>query len=331
MNLKGSTVLIVDDKPENLDVLIIHLSKTFGFTILVAQDGYKAISLAHQFSPDIILLDIMMPGIDGYETCVHLKVNSATKDIPVIFMSALSETVNKVDGFEMGAVDYITKPVEYEEVFARVKTHLTLRYLQKYTEETNKQLQQEIVERKRLEKKLHDLASIDGLTKVANRRSFDEYLNQKWQEMKQNESPLSLIMCDIDYFKQYNDIYGHPIGDTCLYQIAQNIHQVVTTETSLVARYGGEEFAVILTNTSLEQAYKMAQLIQDRIARMQIAHEQSEISPYLTVSMGISSIVPNSHVPDKLIEIADKMLYQAKSQGRNRINYDVARFEVKDH
>ncbi|MDM8520466.1 PleD family two-component system response regulator [Anaerolineales bacterium HSG6] len=318
--LNESTILAVDDKPENLDILVGHLNVTFGFTILVAQDGEKAISLTEQFTPDIILLDIMMPGIDGYETCRRLKLNPATKDIPVIFISALSETIDKVRGFEVGAVDYITKPFEYEEVFARVKTHLTLRYLQKYAEKKNEQLQQEIAERKRLEKELHYLASVDGLTKVANRRFFDEYLDRQWQEMRQKKMSLALIMCDVDYFKQYNDIYGHLIGDDCLRQIAQSIYQVVATETSLVARYGGEEFAIILTNTSLEEAYKTAQSIQNKIAHLQIVHEQSEIGPYLTVSMGISSIVPDNQTPHRLIDIADKMLYQAKNQGRNRIN-----------
>jgi len=138
--LKGNTVLVVDDKLENLDILINYLSMTFGFTILVAQDGEKAISLAEQFMPDIILLDIMMPGIDGFETCRRLKVNEATKKIPVIFMTALTDIDSKVEGFEAGGVDYVTKPIELREVSARITTHLTLYNLQRELETRNREL-----------------------------------------------------------------------------------------------------------------------------------------------------------------------------------------------
>ncbi|MDM8527103.1 diguanylate cyclase [Anaerolineales bacterium HSG24] len=324
--IHNSTILVVDDNPTNLKVLFSYF-RSLGFTVTPVRSGEHAIRFFDQQSCDIILLDILMPDMNGYDTCQHLKANSATKDIPIIFMSALSETVNKVKGFEVGAVDYITKPFEYEEVLARVKTHLTLRFLQKYMERKNKQLQQEIAKRKQLEEelwqannRLHYLAAIDGLTQVANRRSFDIYLNQQWQKMHQDKTPLSLIMCDIDYFKQYNDLYGHLAGDDCLQQVAQNIRQVVSPETDLVARYGGEEFAVILPNISLEQAYETAQSIQAKIAQLKIIHEQSAICPYLTVSMGISSMVPNQKSdPNLLIHISDKMLYQAKNMGRNRI------------
>jgi diguanylate cyclase (GGDEF)-like protein len=304
-------ILVVDDNPTNLSVLSQAL-KAAGHKVRVAVDGESAIEQLEENLPDLILLDLQMPGIDGFETCARLKANLATQDIPIIFITASADIENKVRGLSVGAVDYITKPFQHEEVLARVRVHLTLRFL------TRKVQEQAIV--------LERLANLDGLTQVANRRRFDEYFEKEWQRLAREQAPLSLILCDIDYFKCYNDHYGHQTGDTCLKQVAQTIEQSVKRPADLVARYGGEEFVVILPNTPVEGAAHVAERFQSEIRQLEILHAQSEVSPFITLSMGISGQVPTHAVePQSLIVAADRALYAAKAQGRNTYCVEVLR------
>jgi diguanylate cyclase (GGDEF)-like protein len=304
-------ILVVDDNPTNLSVLSQAL-KAAGHKVRVAVDGESAIEQLEENLPDLILLDLQMPGIDGFETCARLKANLATQDIPIIFITASADIENKVRGLSVGAVDYITKPFQHEEVLARVRVHLTLRFL------TRKVQEQAIV--------LERLANLDGLTQVANRRRFDEYFEKEWQRLAREQAPLSLILCDIDYFKCYNDHYGHQTGDTCLKQVAQTIEQSVKRPADLVARYGGEEFVVILPNTPVEGAAHVAERFQSEIRQLEILHAQSEVSPFITLSMGISGQVPTHAVePKSLIVAADRALYAAKAQGRNTYCVEVLR------
>jgi diguanylate cyclase (GGDEF)-like protein len=268
-----------------------------------------------------------MPGIDGFETCRRLKANQSTQNIPVIFMTALAQTSVVVKGFQLGAVDYITKPTQQEIVLARITTHLTIQKLQHSLQQQNRQLQQEIQQRHQAEfalqnanQELQRLAALDGLTQVANRRRFDECIHKAWQILVREQLPLSLLMCDVDCFKGYNDSKGHQAGDECLQQVAQAMKRAVKRPADLVARYGGEEFAVILPNTNRDGAMTVAEEIQLVIKALAIPHPQSTVSNYITLSIGVSCTIPSHEsCHEKLIAAADKALYQAKNMGRNRI------------
>lgn len=345
--IQGRTILIVDDNATNLGVVSEYLENN-GFEIMVARSGEDGIKKAQLGHPDLILLDVMMGGIDGFETCRRLKATGATQGIPVIFMTALNRVEDKVKGFAAGGVDYVTKPLQQEEVLARVRTHLQLQAQHRQLEQQaielfgrhaeleeqhhrilrlNEQLYQEIRERRRIEaalekanRELQRLASLDGLTRVANRRRFDEYLHQEWQRYTREQLPLSLILSDIDYFKLYNDTYGHQAGDECLRQVAQAMGQAIKRTTDLVARYGGEEFAIILPNTNTKGAMQVAYAVQEAVRMLKIEHRQSSVNEYVTLSLGVACIVPGrEYAPDILVAAADKALYEAKEAGRNRI------------
>ena len=314
---KTANILIVDDVPINLSILAQTL-RDAGLTVWVATSGNKAIEQLVHALPDLILLDIQMPGIDGLETCAKLKANPRTKDIPVIFMTALGEQASKVEGLSLGAVDYITKPLQEAEVLARVMVHLNIRKL-------TQNLQREIDERKRVEAELAQanatlqrLAHIDGLTQVANRYRFDQDLDQAWRRLQRDQEPLSLILCDVDYFKPFNDRYGHQAGDDCLRQVAKAIQNAVNRPDDLVARYGGEEFAVVLPATPALGAKQIAIAISAEVLKLQIPHDISTVSQYITLSLGVATVIPNpEQTLDTLIELTDRALYRAKSEGRN--------------
>jgi diguanylate cyclase (GGDEF)-like protein len=324
MTSEQPTILIVDDNPTNLRVAVDSLEQS-GFTVLVARDGESGCKRASYAIPHLILLDIMMPKLDGFETCSRLKANPITQQIPVIFMTALSSTQDKVRGFEVGAVDYVTKPIQQEELLARVNTHVKIQQLTRQLQRQNQQLQQQAIElqtaKQNLEtanQKLHHIANTDGLTQVANRRRFDDYLAHIWRSMAQEKSPLSLILCDIDYFKYYNDFYGHQAGDTCLHTVARSIQQAVKRPQDLLARYGGEEFAIVLPHTEVKGAVSVARSIQQKIAALQLPHAASKISDRITISLGICSHIPDPSYEFKmLVNVADRALYQAKKNGRN--------------
>ncbi|MGB3404443.1 MAG: diguanylate cyclase [Microcoleaceae cyanobacterium] len=448
-------ILIIDDQLENLQVLseILELN---GYKVRKARDGKTALRTAQILAPDLILLDIRMPEMDGYEVCRQLKAHPKTQDIPIIFVSALNESLDKIKAFKAGGVDYISKPFQIDELLARVESKLTIQlqkvqlqqeikrrqhvedildksqellkgvlnscpvgiaflkgvrdrrdqigyfrcvlvnpYLAKAFGKTVEQLtnqqilrstlesvdstlfdqciqlmetaepfQQEIfyqnqwvngwynlnlikhqdgflvtildiTDRKeweanlnRTNQNLYQLATLDGLTQVYNRRIFDLSLEQEWQRLRREQQPLSLILVDIDYFKGYNDCYGHLAGDRCLHQVAQTIKQAIKRPADLVARYGGEEFAVILPNTSLQGAEIVAWQIQEMIQSVKIPHTRSEISQWVSVSLGVSCQVPNPfETAESLILAADKALYCAKDQGRNQ----VVSLEIEKH
>ncbi|OKH32950.1 diguanylate cyclase response regulator [[Phormidium ambiguum] IAM M-71] len=322
--LYKADILVVDDKPDNLRLLSSMLTEQ-GYKVRKVISGELALKACQIMPPDLILLDINMPNMNGYMVCQKLKSSSETQDIPVIFISALDDVIDKVEAFAYGGADYITKPFEIQEVLARVKNQLTIRQLQKKLQLQNDLLSQEIKERQRAEaelqkanQELHRLATLDGLTQVANRRCFEEYFNLEWRRLQREKAPLSFILCDVDYFKLYNDTYGHLAGDSCLKQIAQAINDTLKRPADLVARYGGEEFAIILPNTTIEGAVHVAELVQENIKKLQIIHGKSSASEFVTLSIGISCVIPQlSLAPLQLIDITDEALYAAKAQGRN--------------
>lgn len=291
-------ILIVDDVPMNIKVLA-EIIKSPDYEILAATDGKTALQLSASEKPDLILLDIMMPNIDGYEVCKRLKFDKQTKNIPIIFVTARGEEDDETRGLELGAVDYITKPINPLIVKARVKNHLEL---------------------KRKRDTLETLSITDGLTGIANRRCFDEFLNFEWIRARRAQSFLSLIMMDIDYFKLFNDNYSHLQGDECLKKIAKALSRSVKRATDLVARYGGEEFSCVLPLTNKKGAFALAHQIQSAIKSLKISHEYSPIAPIVTMSMGIATMIPDRSSPAHvLITAADKALFEAKKNGRNQI------------
>jgi diguanylate cyclase (GGDEF)-like protein len=309
-SLFSGVILIVDDNPTNLSVLSLAL-KGAGFRTRVAMDGESAIEQVQTDPPELILLDVQMPGIDGFETCLRLKANPVSQDIPIIFITASVDLENKVKGLSIGAVDYITKPFQQEEVLARVRVHLELRFL-------TQKVQEQAIALQLVNQELHRLANLDGLTEVANRRRFDEYLEHEWQRAGREQVPISIILCDIDYFKYYNDHYGHQSGDVCLRQVAKAISETLHRPADLIARYGGEEFAIILPHTPLAGAIHIAELIQHQIQRLGISHAQSRASSQVTLSLGIGSQIPiPSQDSHSFIAAIDRALYRAKAEGRN--------------
>jgi len=314
---KGN-ILLIDDLPENLR-LLTELLTNLGYTPRCAISGNRALKSIRLKLPDIILLDIKMPEMDGYQVCQAFKNDPELCDIPIIFISALDETFDKLKAFQVGGVDYITKPFQIEEVVARLETHLTIqRQKKRLQNEIAKRIQTELILQE-ANRKLELMANLDGLTQIANRRRFDDYLSSEWQRHQREQNSLALILIDIDYFKRYNDRYGHQGGDDCLVRVAQAIAQVPQRPTDLVARYGGEEFVVILSNTDMQGALKVARAIQEAIASLAIIHENSDVSDYVTLSMGFVSLIPTLDLsPEVLISYADKSLYLAKEKGRNQ-------------
>ncbi|MBI9091343.1 MAG: diguanylate cyclase [Desulfobacterium sp.] len=305
MSNKNNTILIIDDSKTNIGTLSAVL-ELHGFKTITARSGKMGIQRAIYAKPDLILLDIMMPGLDGFETCCLLKADDGAKNIPVIFMTALADMESKLQAFDAGGVDYITKPFEEAEVLARVKTHLTIGRLQQELEARNRELAA--------------LVHIDGLTRIANRRHFDRYINQEWKKMRREKGCMALIFIDIDYFKQYNDYYGHQAGDECLKQVARLFDNAGQRPADLAARYGGEEFVILLPNTDNTGAKHIAKSIQTSLQELQIPHARSTVSSRLTCSMGIAWCKVSDQVfsVEIFIGMADAALYRAKTQGRNK-------------
>ena len=322
---KKEYILVVDDTPHNLQLLLNMLTRK-GYEAVGVNDGIKALADMQDKLPDLVLLDINMPNINGFEVCQELKSGERTRDIPIIFVSARDEVLDKVQAFSLGGVDYITKPFQIAEVLARVENQLTLRRLQKQLQEQNNQLKKEIDHRVATEtllqeanRKLEHLVNLDGLTKLANRRCFDEYLEQEWQRLGREQLPLSLIMCDIDFFKNYNDTYGHVAGDDCLRKVSGVIKQSVRRPADLAARYGGEEFVLVLPNTDIEGSVSIAEFIRCHLADLAIPHEDSSVSKFVTLSLGVTCLVPKiDSNPSILLTAADYALYRAKELGRDQ-------------
>jgi two-component system, cell cycle response regulator len=422
---RDAAILIVDDAPDNLGMLR-KLMVQQGYQTFVATSGERALQIARRVHPDLILLDVVMPGMDGFETCRQLKSHAATERIPVIFMSARTETEDVVAGFDIGAVDYISKPLRMAEVCARVRTQLQIRsnsetqeeqaerlrtivnnmaeglliieadgriqftnpacdkYLgfqenelagRSITELLNPMVAQEyldyferyaaapqsahshgtreviirhrngnsvcmdltltpmylrqplfigllhdITHHKQSEDALQRAAMVDPLTMIANRRHFDAFLEKEWQRSLRSGLPLSLVVLDVDHFKLYNDTLGHPAGDACLQQVAQAIASHALRPTDLAARYGGEEFVLLFAETDADSAYLLAESIRAHVESLQLPHPRSPTSLWITVSIGVSSILPcQLDSTESLFVAADRAMYVAKESGRNQV------------
>jgi diguanylate cyclase (GGDEF)-like protein len=298
MNFAGTQkVLVADDDIVNRQVLAELLKPEH--TVLLAKNGEQALERAARHLPDLILLDVVMPDMDGYEVLRRLRADAQTAHITVIFISGLGRPEDEANGLKMGAADYISKPFNETVVMARVAMHL------------------QMVRQRRM---LEHLAHVDGLTELANRRRFDEVYEAEWQRSRRSGRPLSLALLDIDAFKQYNDFYGHPAGDRALRAVARTAASGLRRPADLAARYGGEEMVLLLPDTEAAQAQQVVASICSAIADLQIPHEASGVAPMLTVSAGGATL--NTATTENCAELfsaADTLLYEAKKSGRNRV------------
>ena len=290
-------VLVADDDAINREVLGELLKPEYA--VLLAKNGAQALERAARHAPDLILLDVMMPDMDGYEVLRRLRADPQTAYIAVIFISGLDRPEDEANGLKMGAADYITKPFNPSVVMARVAVHL------------------QVVRQRRM---LERLANIDGLTELANRRRFDEIYDREWQRARRSGQPLSLALLDIDSFKQFNDRYGHPAGDRALRAVARLAAAGMRRPADLAARYGGEELVLLMPETDATAAHALVAGICEGIAQLMIPHEASTVAPVLTVSVGGATLLAGSQEQSAgLFEAADTHLYRAKQSGRNRI------------
>ena len=290
-------LLVVDDQPINIQVM--HQIFASQYQVFMATSGQQALDFCHKTPPDLVLLDVVMPGMDGFEVCQALKADPTTSDIPVIFVTAHTDAAQETRGLDVGAVDFISKPVNPAVVRARVKTQLTLK------------LQSDLMRK---------LVFLDGLTGVFNRRYFDQQLAVETARSQRSRSPLALIMLDVDFFKRYNDHYGHQAGDDCLRDIAATLKESLRRPADLVARYGGEEFACILPDTAYDDALLIAADLEKNVRLRNIPHAASQVSDVVTISLGVAG-QPGNVTSDAsaLLALADAQLYCAKNAGRARV------------
>ncbi|MES2887980.1 MAG: diguanylate cyclase [Pseudomonadota bacterium] len=288
-------ILLVDDQPINIQALYQVFATDH--QVFMATSGEIALAMCRDKLPDIVLLDVEMPGMNGYEVCAQLKADDATSRIPVIFVTSYNDEAAETRGLDAGAMDFISKPFNPQVVRARVKTHITL---------------------KRQSDLLQQMVFVDGMTGAYNRRYFDKQLDIEYRRAQRNGSPLSLILIDVDDFKRYNDRYGHQAGDDCLRRVADFLRTRLKRPADFVARYGGEEFACLLPETTGRQALDFAHLLARQVQALGIEHLDSRAGPTVSVSLGVAGCGAGVDNGLALVALADACLYRAKSEGRAR-------------
>jgi diguanylate cyclase (GGDEF)-like protein len=293
------SLLLIDDSPSDLDTLVSVLAE---YRLFTATEGAQALAVAGRVQPDLILLDIRLPGMSGYEICRRLKQQADTQNIPVIFVTDLDNEDDETQGFSVGAVDYITKPIRPNIVRVRVAAQLQL---------------------KAHRDRLALTADTDMLTGIPNRRHFETVMENEWNRALRYSKPLHLIMVDVDYFGRHNGHYGHAAGDRCLKAIADSFDSTLRRAIDMVARLGGEEFVCLLPEVTQEQAINLAEQILSGIRGLGIAHADSPVAGHVTVSLGLASLNLSQYTTwQTLLNQADQALYRAKHQGRNRLVVD---------
>jgi len=306
-------VLVIDDSR-----LIAHVAKTIlanrGHEVILAQDGLTGLGAARSEEPDMILLDLIMPVMDGYDVCQRLKERDSTKEIPIIMLTSKAEPSDKVKGLEMGASDYVTKPFDEGELVARVNNELEKKELREALQEKNRQLQ--------------EMAERDGLTGLYNHRYFHEQLSKDFKRARRYHESLSCVLLDIDYFKKFNDTHGHQTGDLLLSTLGRIIEDSIR-DSDLAARYGGEEFALILYHTDGPGAYHVAERLRQMVENHEV-HDKGKVL-HVTISLGVAAF-PHEQIRDsgEMVECADQALYKAKKNGRNRVEaHGIENIELK--
>lgn len=294
---KKPLLLVVDDQPDNIQTLYaIFMDEC---EVCMATNGADAVAFCRARQPDLVLLDVVMPEIGGYDVCDQLKNDPLTAHIPLIFVTAQNDPAEEAHGFDKGGVDFITKPFHANVVKARVRTHLTLKH------------QSDL---------LRSLSLTDGLTGIANRRQFDQVIENEWRRCMRAGQPLALIMIDVDFFKLYNDHYGHQAGDQCLVAVAGALKSNFPRASDLLARYGGEEFVAILPSTPLQGAEQKARQLEKAIRDLKLPHGKSTTASVVTISLGVAATIPTKGQEHaSIISQADGQLYLAKQAGRGQM------------
>lgn len=306
--------LVIEDTVTSA-TLICHLLERMGLRAVHARDGESGIEAFKLERPDLVLLDIIMPGMDGFD--VAKRIRQLERDgewTPIIFLSARASEADLERGIDVGGDDYLVKPVSEVVLKAKVRAmqriaqmRYSLLLLTRKLNEANRELSR--------------LSSVDGLTGIPNRRVFDDTLVREWRRAERRSVPLSLLLLDIDHFKEYNDCYGHQVGDDCLRAVAGSLDRALRRSSDLAARYGGEEFGIVLPETDAEGARNVAENVLELVRGLAIAHARSQTAPRVTISIGVATAIPERGDDSgwkKLLGNADAALYQAKNKGRNR-------------
>ena len=303
MDPSNANILIVDDVEDNLEILEDLL--TFdGHNVQTVRSGEAALKRVQESRPDLILLDILMPEMDGFEVCTRLKADESTKDIPVVFVSSMSDIEYKVKGFKVGGVDYINKPFHHAEILVRVNTHITMLRLRKNLEEQNT--------------KLERLANTDYLTDLYNRRRFFQAAEDEFSGAIRSRNPISITLIDLDHFKQVNDTYGHLVGDHVLIHVAKIIRTHCRV-SDVAARYGGEEFIILHPSIDRQNAFQVAERIRKGVEAKPFLLEGNEIGVTLSAGVVDTKVCRDFSRIDDVLGLADKALYRAKDAGRNQV------------
>ncbi len=297
MTARIPTILIVDDEIINIEIMSAALDDAY--EICFATSGAQALQVANDILPDLILLDVIMPHMHGFDVCTALKNDPMLADIPVIFITGLGEATDEIHGLSLGAIDYVTKPIRPAILRSRVKNHIEL---------------------KQLRDNLAEMAVTDSLTGIYNRRNFDRLMQDEVARAAHSGEWLSLIMLDIDHFKQYNDAYGHPQGDSCIRLVAAILRDRAFAAKGFAARYGGEEFACVLPGADHETAMSVAATMRHALTALQLPHVDGVSGGIVTLSQGVATLRPaDGNLPYDFTELADRRLYIAKQAGRDRI------------
>jgi diguanylate cyclase (GGDEF)-like protein len=326
------TILAIDSPTRAINPLIEALGRQ-GYSLQLQVYAQASLALVKTLNPNLVLVNLRASGAEGYQLCKAIRADEALQDIPVVFVGSGISQVQAILALKSGGSDYLTFPIRVDEGVLRLEKHLQLSWMVRQLKAKNSVLHQQLQERTRIlnqaesmrvslkqqNLELQRLAYVDALTQVANRRGFNQHLSELWTLQARAKSPLSLLLCDVDHFKRYNDTYGHPQGDVCLCSIAEVLQGVARRSSDFVARYGGEEFAVILPGNDLTGAEVVAQEIRSVLAQRQLPHKASPVKPFVSLSMGLASLIPQPHLSsDMLIQSADDALYAAKLQGRDR-------------
>lgn len=320
-------ILIVDDSADSRELIKRYLEKNGFSDILTAESATEAFALLKADEPacvasniELILMDVVMPGMDGIEACWLLKTHQCFKDVPVIVITGSDNGETLDRAFAAGAMDFITKPIKQLELKARVHSALKIKYEIDQRRAREAELVKVLEELENVNRELSRLSSLDGLTGIANRRHFDHIYDIEWRRAVRTGQELALIFLDIDFFKNYNDTYGHQQGDDCLKQVAAAAGSVLKRPGDLLARYGGEEFVIILPETDINGAVTVAESVRAAVEACNIPHSASKAASHVTVSIGVAGgpiSLPDK--PQELIAQADKALYEAKNAGRNQV------------
>lgn len=304
-------VLIVDDSP-TIRTALRGLVEKMGHSVIEVEDGREALQSYRRDKPDLVLIDVMMPVMDGYEAARQMREIRPDEWVPIIFLSSKEADQDLDRAIEAGGDDYLVKPVSFVVLNAKIRALQRIESTRVKLLETSRELAA-------ANRELENLSRQDSLTGIANRRYFDSYLLTEIKRASRDREPLSLILADVDNFKAFNDCYGHQAGDDCLRHVATALKSVGKRPADLAARYGGEEFAIVLPGTTVEGAVDVAKSLVRAIEGMSIPHARSGVSNTVSLSQGIASMIPvHDTKPESIIELADQALYQAKQQGRNR-------------